>query len=174
MKAEKITVMAGILVIILLGFLIVWNAGIIGVSKSRLEQDARENQKISGDWKMVQAVDENICAMLFYDEAKKDCTYSVYLAHEGISYGYFFHDGGVDSYMTEGTRVVIYDDKGIALLSLNKDRVCRIEVEKNADTQVIQVDPTLPFAVVLPVGCGEIVMYDVQGNIVTLYDTFRG
>lgn len=171
MKAEKISIIIGILVIIFLGILIIMNLGIIGVSKSKLEQDARKKQDISSDWQVVQAVSEDMCAMLFYDEERKDCRYSVYLTHDGISYGYFYIDGGVDGFMIESSRSVIYEGRGIVLLSMNRDEVCRIEVESGA-VGTVQVDPSKPFALVLPVNCGEITLYDAQGNIVTLYDAY--
>ena len=40
-KAEKIPLLLGIILIILLAFLIVWQADMLGVSAGRLEQDAR-------------------------------------------------------------------------------------------------------------------------------------
>lgn len=172
-KAEKISIIIGILVIILLGIMIIMNLGIIGVSKNLLEQDARKNQNISSDWQMVQDINGDMSVMLFYNEAQSDCKYSVYMTHDGISYGYFFIDGGVDGFMIDSSRSMIYEDRGIALLSMNKDKVCRIEVESGA-VKVIQVDPSKPFAMVLPVDCGEITLYDAQDNIVTLYDTFVG
>lgn len=173
MKAEKISMIIGILVIILLGVLIIAHLGVVGIPKNRLEQDARKSQNISSDWQMVQAVNENMCAMLFYDETESDCRYSVYLTHDGISYGYFYLDGGVDGFMIDGSRSVLYEDRGIVLLSLNKDKVCKIEVESGA-VETIQVEPSKPFAVVLPVNCGEITLYDTQNNVVTLYDSFAG
>lgn len=42
MKVEKIPALIGLVLIILLAFLIIWQAGIFGVSKGRLEQDARD------------------------------------------------------------------------------------------------------------------------------------
>ena len=53
MKLEKISMLLGVIVMILLAFLIVWQADILGVSAGRLEQDARENQKIDNSWEVV-------------------------------------------------------------------------------------------------------------------------
>ncbi len=172
-KAEKISMIIGILVIILLGILIFVNLGIVGVAENKLEQDARKDQNISSDWQMVQDINEDMCVMLFYNEAKSDCRYSVYETHDGISYGYFLIDGGADGFLIDSSRSMVYEDRGIALLSMNKDKVCRIEVGSGA-VEAIQVDPSKPFAVVLPVNCGEITLYDAQNNVVTLYDTFAG
>lgn len=174
MKVEKLPVLIGVVLIILLAFLIVWKADILGVSESRLEQDARESQNIESDWEVARDINEDICAMLFYDEDRDECTYSIYLSREGLSYGYFFRQGGTDPYLTEGVRGVVFEDKGIALMSLNEDKVSKIIVENGDSERVIQVDPEEPFAVVLPVDCSAITMYDAQDNIVTLYDTYTG
>ena len=64
-KTEKISIFLGALVIVLLAFLIIWQVGIFGVSQSRIEQDARESQKISSDWEVAQDANEDICALLF-------------------------------------------------------------------------------------------------------------
>ena len=56
MKAEKISVIVGILVIVLLGVLIIWKLDIIGVSKNRLELTARKEQGVSDVWTMGQVV----------------------------------------------------------------------------------------------------------------------
>ncbi len=173
-KAEKIPALIGVVLIILLAFLIVWQADILGVSASRLEQDAREKQEIRNGWEMAQAVNDEMCAMLFYDEDKDECAYSIYLSREGISYGYFYRQGGFDAYMAEGVKGVVFEDKGIALMSLNRDKVCKIVVDNDITKDVIPVDPEEPFAVVLPIDCGAITMYDAQENIVTLYDTYTG
>ena len=77
MKLEKFSIAAGIGLILLLAVLIVWQADIVGVSKGGLEKDARKRQNIENGWEVAQAVNEDICAMLFYDTDKADCTYSI-------------------------------------------------------------------------------------------------
>lgn len=173
MKAEKICGILGVLVIILLAFVIVWNADIIGVAAGSLEKDAREEQEIPGDWEMAQAVNDDLCAMLFYDSETGDYKYAIYMKREGTSYGYFFSQGGSDAYIGEGVWGMIFDDKGISLLSMNVDKVCRIAISDGVTEKSIEIDPAKPFVVVLPINSGEITMYDSLGNIVTLYDTYR-
>jgi len=172
-KAERIYSFLGVLIIILLAFGIIWNAGIIGVAAGSLEKDAREEQQISGDWEMAQAVNDDMCAMLFYDEALDDCIYSVYMKRDGASYGYFFSQGGRDAYIKDSVRGIIYEDTGIALMSLNADKVCRIVAKDDAADRVIDVEPDKPFVVLLPVDSGEIKMYNAEGNLVTFYDTYK-
>lgn len=173
MKAEKICGVLGVLVIILLAFVIIWNANIIGVAAGSLERDAREEQDIAGDWEMAQAMNDEMCAMLFYDEETRDYTYSIYMKKEGTAYGYFFSQGGRDAYIGESVRGMIFDDKGIALLSMNEDKVCKIEVNDGVAEKTIEIDPIKPFVVVMPINSGEITMYNSQGEVVSLYDTYR-
>ena len=173
-KTERILILAGILVIIALGCLIVYQADVIGVSQSRLEQDAREVQHINAKWDVAQAVNDEMCAMIFYDNEKKKCAYSVYLSGEEYTLGYFYREGGEAPYMEEGVQGLIYEDKGIALMSMNADKVASIVVGDGSREQTIAVDPEQPFAVVLPIESNVITMYDDQGKVVTLYDTFKG
>ncbi len=112
MKTEKIPILVGIVLIILLAFLIVWKADILGVSGSRLEQDARERHNVPSSWELVQAVNEDICAMLFYDEDVQQYVYSVYLTREGLSYGYFFAEGGTEKLMSEKVKGIAFENKG--------------------------------------------------------------
>lgn len=173
MKVEKICGFLGVLVIILLAFVIIWNANIIGVAAGSLEKDAREEQNIADSWQMAQAVNDDLCAMLFYDEETREYVYSIYMKKEGTAYGYFFSQGGSDAYIGEGVRGMIFDDRGIALLSMNEDKVCRIEVDDGAAEKSIEIDPIKPFVVVIPINSGEITMYNSLGNVVSLYDTYR-
>lgn len=174
MKFDKIPIIAGVVLIVLLAWLIVVQADILGVSKSKLEQDARENQNIENSWEVVQDMNDDMCAMLFFDEEEDACAYSIYLSREGMSFGYFFGQGGYDAYMADGVKGVIFENKGIALLSMNHDNVSKVVVGDNAGEKVIPVDPDKPFALVLPIDSGEITIYDEQNNIVTLYDTYTG
>ncbi|MCM1099647.1 MAG: hypothetical protein NC427_16450 [Ruminococcus flavefaciens] len=168
MKVEKIAMILGAVVIVFLAFAIVSEAGIIGISRSRLEEDARKEQNIDSSWGMVQDANEELCAMLFFDEDRDEYKYSVYLSGESLSYGYFLRDGGVYPFAEESVHGLVYEDKGIALLSPNEEGISRIVV----DGETITVNQEKPFVVVLPIDCSEITLYDTQGNIVTLYDTY--
>ena len=76
--------------------------------------------------------------------------------------------------MEEGVKGLVFENKGIALLSLNEDKVCKIVVDNSVEKKTIQVDSNEPFAIVLPIDCSAITMYDAQENVVTLYDSFTG
>lgn len=172
----KARLIAGACVIVLLGAMIFWQSGFFGVTKSGLEKDARESMKVDNTWESVQAVNEDLSAMLFYGPEQTGYTYAVYLNRDGFSFGYFFRESGVGPYIEEGVQEIIYEDRGIALLSMNVDGISRIVSENGVTVQTIEVDADKPFAAVLPANSGEITLYDVSGNIVEgkLYDRYTG
>lgn len=173
MKTEKITLFMGGILIVLLAFLIVWQADVLGVSAARLEEDARESQDIESGWEVARAINDDMCAMLFYDEDTHECAYSIYLSGEGVSFGYFFEQGGVDPRMGEGVKGVLFKDKGIALLSLNQEGVSKIVASNNVKQEVVQVNPSEPFVVVLPADCGMITLYDSKDNVVMMHESHK-
>lgn len=174
MKADKILMTIGLAVILVLGGLILYKGDMIGVSGQNIEQNARKEQNVDAGWEVAQAVDEKLGAVLFYDEAAEQYCYSVYLKKNQPSVGYFYREGGNDPYIEEGVRCVVYEDTGMALLSLNREKVASIVVADQNGKETIQVDPNAPFTVVLPLDCQEIAMFDAAGNDVSVYVTYKG
>ena len=175
-RTGKEWLIAGACVIRFLGTMILWQAGVFGVTKSGLEKNAREAMKVDNMWESAQAVNEDLSAILFYSPGRENCTYAIYLNRDGFSFGYFLRESGMGPYIEEGVQEIIYEDKGIALLSMNVDGISRIVSDNGMTVQTIEVDADKPFAVVLPVNCGEITLYDASGNIVEgkLYDRYTG
>lgn len=171
-RTGKEWLIAGACVIILLGTMILWQAGVFGVTKSGLEKNAREAMKVDNMWENAQAVNEDLSAILFYSPGRENYTYAIYLNRDGFSFGYFLRESGMGPYIEEGVQEIIYEDKGIALLSMNVDGISRIV----SDNGTIQVNPEEPFVAVFPADCGKITLYDADGNIVEgkLYDRYTG
>ncbi|MCQ2539004.1 MAG: hypothetical protein MJ114_01010 [Acetatifactor sp.] len=172
MKKDVIALVAGLIVILLLGGVIIYQAEIFGVSEGRLVADARNEQKISKDWDVKQSKNDEMCAMIFYDARKENYSYSVYLKNDGMSFGYFYREGGQNPYIEEGVQGIFFEDKGIALLSMNEEKVARVVVENGADKKAIPVDPEAPFALVFPPESNAITLYDSDDNVITLYDKY--
>ena len=175
-RTGKEWLIAGACVIMLLSAMILWQAGIFGVTKSGMEKNAREAMKVDNIWESAQAVNEDLSAILFYSPGRENYTYAVYLNHDGFSFGYFLRESGMEPYIEEGVQEIIYEDKGIALLSMNVDGISRIVSDNGMTVQTIEVDAEKPFAAVLPADCGDITLYDVFGNRIEgkLYDRYTG
>ncbi len=154
-------------------FVIVLSSGVLGVPARNIEQDARRNQKIDRAWAVSIATNDRLGAMLFYNEMLDDYVYSIYVNREGFSFGYFFRSGGSasstigsgDSIM-DGVHGFAYGTNGSAIISMNKSRVAEISLDNGIHVTRIDIDPTKPFAAVIPVNVDSVALYDVNGDVV--------
>lgn len=48
---------------------------------------------------------------------------------------------------------------------MNRQQVAKIEIDSGNTVEIIDIDHTKPFAVILPVGLGAIKIYDKDGNM---------
>lgn len=169
MKNKKVRFALALFVILLL-FLIIKTTVNIGITASNLERDARKSQKIDDTWVVSKSVNKNIGAMIFYGDARDHFTFSIYLNPEGLSFGYFFAGGGATGGIEDGISEFTFENKGSALISMNKKKVAQIELDNGIKVTNINIDSTKPFAEVIPSNCGKITLYDVYGNEVSMTD----
>lgn len=138
-----------------------------GIRGPKIESDIRASQKIQSDWTVDGVVSDSMAAFISYPQDKSDHTYSVYVNRPGFFFGYFFRGGGdivaVEDFISEFT-VEGYNER--AFISLNTQKVDRLEIDDGNEVQVIDIDSDKPFAIVLPMNAGNIAFYDIDGNIV--------
>ena len=151
--------------VLFVGFLYINND--IGKTKNSLKEDIRLSQKISDDWNIEGTPSDTMAAFISYPQNKADHTFSVYVNRPGLSFGYFFRGGGdiveVDDYIAEFV-VEGYSER--AFISMNTQNVVRIEIDDGNSIQVIDIDGSKPFAIVLPLNVGNVSFYDLNGNVV--------
>lgn len=155
-KACLCILLAGL---VFLGILYINND--IGVRRSALESDVRTSHKISDDWALTGDISDSMAAFIAYPADGSDHTYSIYIKHPGLSFGYFFRQGG-DLHPTE-SGITQYTFEGCeerAYISMNERKIERIEVDDGNSVRVIEVDPEKPFAIVLPVNAGSVTFCD--------------
>lgn len=169
MKINKTVILLAILGVF---FLILIGKIDIGVlSKDNLEKDARKSHKIQEDWITASSINKDIGAFLFYDKDLSNYTFSIYTKREGFSFGYFFRYGGSLPDVSEGIDSVDYPGKGSVLLSLNKMSVAKIELGNGSEPKdVIDVDSSKPFSIIIPDNVGEIRIYDKKGDLILKED----
>lgn len=153
-----------IVVCSMLIILILIKPSVFGVFKNHLEKDARARQKISDTWEASISANEDLAAMIFFDETLDNHIFSIYIKRDGISFGYFFNYGGSSGAIMDGIQQFTYRDKGYALISMNKDKVSRVEVDNGVNISHIDINPERPFAVALPANCGSVNLYDMENN----------
>ena len=162
---------SGILLVFALFIGVLYFSSNIGVTAKKLEADIRSSQKIMDDWMVDGSISDTIAAFISYPEDKMDHTFSVYVNRSGLSFGYFFRGGGdiveVEKYIAEYI-IEGYDER--AFISMNEQKVVRLEIGNGNDGEVIEIDGNKPFAIVLPVNVGSITFYDENGQIVDYYN----
>ncbi len=168
---KPVKLILGVLLVcaVFIGFLYLNND--IGVPASQLEADIRASQKIGPDWAVEGTVGDTMAAFISYPRDRTNHTFSVYVNRPGLSFGYFFRGGGglADAQSgIEGFTVEGYRER--AFISMNKQRVERLEVDDGNSIQVTPIDSGKPFAIVLPVNAGSIAFYDVNGNTVEFWE----
>ncbi len=139
-----------------------------GVSMEGIESEARASQKIPYDWHLAKQTTESMSAMIFYSDSLDDYTYSIYVRKQRRHFsGYFFKAGGSASEIEQGVAEFRFDGYGErAYISMNTQKVDRIEFDNGRSTQTIDVDSEKPFAVIVPANAGYVGIYDVNGNVV--------
>lgn len=143
-------------------------SGSFGVRKNHVEENARAEQNIDTAWEVSKSVNERIAAMIFYNEALDDYTFSIYIKRDGLSFGYHFSYGGSGSAIMEGVQRFSYGNKGFALISMNHSQISRIEVDNGVHVSSVVIDSERPFALALPDDCGLVVLYDKYNNEVEI------
>ena len=166
-RKRKMTIITGFAIFAVLALAVVFFGGVIGVSADNIENDARKSQRIS-EWDSFGTSNEGIAAFIFYNATLDDHTFSLYLNRDGFSFGYFFREGGSSSIIMNGILMLDYGSNGSAIFSMNKDRVAKIEYEAGDDVIEFSVDPSRPFAVVLPKNCSSVALYNYSGNDVSI------
>lgn len=164
-KLLKMLLGVGFACILGFGFLYVNNN--IGKTANSLEADIRQSQKVSDDWTVDGSISDTMAAFISYPQDKTGHSFSVYVNRPGLSFGYFFRGGGnivaVDNSIAEFV-VEGYTER--AFISMNIPNVAQLEIDDGNDVQVIDIDSSKPFAIVLPLNAGNICFYDTNGNIV--------
>ena len=143
----------------------------IGMTSTNLEADIRSSQKIKDDWTLDGSVSNTMAAYISYPQDMSDHTFSVYVKHPGLSFGYFFRGCGNISEVQRG--IVEFTVEGYnerAFISMNQQQVQQLEIDDGNAIQVIDIDSNKPFVIVLPINAGKITFYDVNRNTVEYWN----
>lgn len=166
-KNKRTVILIFILGILSIGILFKAN-GIVGLSDSRLENDARISQKIDDTWSSTGETNNEMGALLFYDETIEEHTFSIYLNRPGFSYGYFFSHGGASSTIDSGVKAYSYGAYGMVLMSMNTKKVSQIKLENEESLEIVKLDPLKPFVLLVPEAIEKVSLFDTEGKNVPI------
>lgn len=167
MKKSLLLPICGIVILSVFLFAVSFASDNIGVSPEKLEEDIRYSQKIDDSWTVTGSVYEGMAAYISYPENKSEHTFSVYLKQSGLSYGYFFRAGGSIGEIDDGIKEFTFEGcNELALISMNKQKIARLEIDNGIEIKNIELDSEKPFAIVLSKTVGELRFYDANGSAV--------
>lgn len=165
----------GITIIVILtcvfSFLMLYSTIEIGVQKSNLKETIRSMQNIKDDWTVTGMASDSMAAYISYPQDKSDHTYSIYVNRAGLSFGYFFCRGGsVNEIATSIKEYRIADCNERCFISMNAQKIGRMEIDDGHSVQVIDIDSNNPFAIVLPINEAKITFFDINENPITFLE----
>ncbi|SBW02832.1 conserved exported hypothetical protein [uncultured Eubacteriales bacterium] len=167
MKNERslVVVLAALLVLICIA---VFGSGVIGVSRSNIEENARQSQRIDASWLVAKDVTDEAAALLFYNKELNQHTFSIYLNNDGFSYGYFFREGGSLGSIDSGIQGFSYQSNGLVLLSMNAKNVEKIQMNNGKNIEIITINPLEPFAIIIPSNIDTVTLYNSNGENISI------
>ena len=142
----------------------------IGVSESNIVADIQVQQYLPDDWITLGEISDEMAAYISYSPDKSDYTYSLYINPSGLSIGYFFRAGGdlmgIGKYI-QGFSLKDYSE--IAFISMNELDVERVEIKKDNKVEILELDSSNPFAIVLSKSAENITFFDKNNNVVDYF-----
>ena len=142
----------------------------IGVSESNIVADIQVQQYLTDDWITLGEISDEMAAYISYSPDKSDYTYSLYINPSGLSIGYFFRAGGdlmgIGKYI-QGFSLKDYSE--IAFISMNELDVERVEIKKDNKVEILELDSSNPFAIVLSKSAENITFFDKNNDVVDYF-----
>ena len=142
----------------------------IGVSESNIVADIQVQQYLPDDWITLGEISDEMVAYISYSPDKSDYTDSLYINPSGLSIGYFFRAGGdlmgIGKYI-QGFSLKDYSE--IAFISMNELDVERVEIKKDNKVEILELDSSNPFAIVLSKSAENITFFDKNNNVVDYF-----
>ena len=140
---------------------------LMGVPKEKTEAEARAFHNIDESWQSIQATSDDVSAMLFFPSDRSSHFYSIYSKHKGLSKGYFFRIGGtISEISSECVQFVFENNNGHIYASMNKQKICKVEIDDGDQVNTISLNEDDPFILVFPSNAGNVTLYNTYGEVV--------
>lgn len=138
--------------------------GQFGVSQADIEADARESQKIDESWLCIKASEDDVTAMLFYDEFLGDYKVSIYTNPVDRPFGSFFLYGGTTNAENEGIAEYLISDSGDRVyMSMNLQNAGFNEDQRRPGDKRSDIGERCTFVYVISEEEYSVAFYDAEG-----------
>lgn len=164
-RAIIITLSVFAVIIVSLSFCLMKH--LMGVSKEKTEAEARAFHNIDESWQSIQATNADVSTMLFFPADRSSHFYSIYCKHKGLSKGFFFRIGGtISEISSECVQFVFEDNNSQIYASMNKQKICKAEIDDGDHVNTISLNEDDPFILVFPSNAGNVTLYNTYGEVV--------
>ena len=140
---------------------------LLGVSKERVEAEARAFHNIDECWQCIQATNDDVYAMLFFPDDRSEHLYSIYTKNKGLSKGYFPRIGGtISEIQNECVQLIFEKNDSHIYASMNKQKICKVEIDDGDYVNTILLNEEDPFILIFPSNAGNVTLYNTCGEII--------
>lgn len=129
---------------------------------SDIKKDALSFQGISNDWDIDITMNDSIAAVIAYNEQKDEHAFSIYENEGKGKTNYVFRYGGKSTSIERSVRIFKFESTTV-FISMNALHIAAIDCH---DGERYEIDPNMPFALVVPSGSFDII--DSNGNSIDL------
>lgn len=138
----------------------------VGSTKQKV-LDELEERGSAVNWTYIADAGDSMIAGLSYNVETHGYDADIYVNRPGLSFGWFFRTGGALLDTGTVTEIHIENIRDYALLSMNEQGVCRIDIDDGTSVKTISIDPDAPFVMILSESDPQPTLYDKSGEIVT-------
>ena len=152
-RAIIITLSVFAVIIVSLSFCLMKH--LMGVSKEKTEAEARAFHNIDESWQSIQATNDDVSAMLFFPADRSSHFYSI-----------FRIGGTISEISSECVQFVFEDNNSQIYASMNKQKICKAEIDDGDHVNTISLNEDDPFILVFPSNAGNVTLYNTYGEVV--------
>ena len=168
-RAIKYTLFIAAALVIIVAFL--YFTGQFGVSDSKMEANARKAQMIDENWLCVKASENDVTAMLFYDEVLGDYKVAIYGNPEDRPGDSYLLYGATSNAENEGVAEYLIDGSGERVyMSMNLQNAVRNErFPAGKEKENTELKTGVPFVYVMPDKGESVRFYDEEGTELSIF-----
>lgn len=164
-RAIIITLSVFAVIIVSLSFCLMKH--LMGVSKEKTEAEARVFHNIDESWQSIQATNDDVSAMLFFLPTEAVISIRFTASTKDYQKGFFFRIGGtISEISSECVQFVFEDNNSQIYASLNKQKICKAEIDDGDHVNTISLNEDDPFILVFPSNAGNVTLYNTYGEVV--------
>ena len=140
---------------------------LMGVSKEKTEAEARAFHNIDESWQSIQATNDDVSGHAVFSCRQKQSFLFDLLQAQRIIKRVFFRIGGtISEISSECVQFVFEDNNSQIYASMNKQKICKVEIDDGDHVNTISLNEDDPFILVFPSNAGNLTLCNTYREVV--------